>query len=327
MVIIAGFAFWRILAGTGSGEAGRDADPTSPVGFVAENQWTPTAIVPTIDTPESVATSNPAVATVSPAPSATATPFPTATATPTDSPTAPPTPTSTPTATSVPTAEQMETSAVWAYQFLQPPMIDGQPDEWAGWPQFAASHLVYSWSDWDGSADLDAWWQLGWDSDNFYLMARIMDDIHVQQETGVLMFQGDSLELQVDTDLLGDASLSRLSPDDFQIILSPGNFETLPPESFRTTGGVDGTITAAPGQQIRLAAIRTGEGYMLEAAIPWSDLLLVPQEGMMLGIALNVTDNDLLGESRQEVMLSHTPERTLLNPQSWGTLTLLGEKP
>ena len=68
-------------------------------------------------------------------------------------------------------------------------------------------------------------------------------------------------------------------------------------------------------------------GYMLEAAIPWSDLLLVPQEGMMLGIALNVTDNDLLGESRQEVMLSHTPERTLLNPQSWGTLTLLGEKP
>jgi hypothetical protein len=68
--------------------------------------------------------------------------------------------------------------------------------------------------------------------------------------------------------------------------------------------------------------VKTAGGYILEAAVPWSDLSLTPQEGLVIGIALNANDNDTPGPAVQEVMMSHVSTRTLTDPRGWGTLTL-----
>jgi hypothetical protein len=128
--------------------------------------------------------------------------------------------------------------------------------------------------------------------------------------------------MQFDTERNADFGPG-LSPDDYQITLSPGNFADLPPSAFRFQGTENGRILDAPGRhQVSVAAQETSEGYTLEAAIPWTDLNLTPRPGLVIGLALNANDNDVPGTAVQEVMMSHVAGRTLTDPTSWGTLTL-----
>ncbi|MCI0394243.1 MAG: protein kinase [Chloroflexi bacterium] len=201
------------------------------------------------------------------------------------------------------------------------PVIDGILAEWDGYPAVASSFFVHSDSNWNGSEDLTAVWRLGWDNDYLYVAVEVGDDRHVQTQSGDLIFRGDSLDMQIDTDLTGDYGTG-LSPDDFQIIFSPGDFGALPPSVFRFTANADGQIVDAPDHNIVLAAQPAGQGYILEAAIPWADLRVTAVPGLALGLALNANDNDRPGEAVQEVMMSNVAGRTLTNPASWGTLTL-----
>jgi hypothetical protein len=163
---------------------------------------------------------------------------------------------------------------------------------------------------------------LAWDNRNLYIGVSVADDLHVQSQSGNQIYRGDSLELQVDSDRQGDWNSSRLSPDDFQILFSPGDFNGLQPSAFRMRATESGQITDAPGHRIVVSAQRTSVGYDLEAAIPWSDLLITPRSGLVLGAALNANDNDILGAAVQEVMMSNVSTRTLTNPTTWGTMVL-----
>ena len=212
-------------------------------------------------------------------------------------------------------------SNVEAQRFSQPPAVDGELSEWTGRASYTSAYRVYSANGWDGSDDLTAVWRLGWDDDNLYVAVEVTDDTHVQMQTGNQIFQGDSLELQFDTDRAGDYG-PRVSPDDFQIVLSPGDFTRLSPSAFRFRGTNDGEMVDAAGHEVSVAARHTDIGYNLEAAIPWSNLEVTPEPGMVMGLALNANDNDTPGTAAQEVMKSHIPGRTLRNPTTWGTLTL-----
>jgi hypothetical protein len=200
--------------------------------------------------------------------------------------------------------------------------IDGNLAEWSGVVAAASTNRVYSVAGWDGSDDLTAVWQLAWDNNNLYVAVAVTDDTHVQNASGNLIFRGDSLDMQFDT--MRDADFGNgLSPDDFQITLSPGDFAGNPPAAFRYRGTASGEILDAPGgHNVTVAAQQTGTGYTLEAAIPWTDLNLTPSAGLTIGLALNANDNDTPGTAVQEVMLSNMPNRTLTNPTTWGTLTL-----
>jgi hypothetical protein len=212
--------------------------------------------------------------------------------------------------------------AVSAVRLPAPPTLDGDLAEWAGVAAVQSSFLVYRANSWDGSADLQATWQLGWDNTNLYLGVAVSDDRHVQTQTGNQIFRGDSLDIQFDTERIADFGTG-LSPDDYQITLSPGDFAGLPPSAFRFQGTGDGRILDAPGgNRVTLTALQTTTGYNLEAAIPWSDLGLVPEAGLTIGLALNASDDDTPGTAVQEVMMSNMPGRTLTNPTTWGTLTL-----
>ena len=240
---------------------------------------------------------------------------------PTDTPSLVPTVTVVEEPTTEPTEQPIQLTDIEAVRLAVPPIIDGVLDEWGAAPTFQSNHIVYTIDGWDGTDDLVALWRLAWDSSNLYIGVEVNDDIHVQTQTGQLIFRGDSLDMQFDTDRDGDFA-PRLSPDDFQIIYSPGDFGALPPSAVRFRGSEEGQIPEFPGHGITLQSRATTNGYILEAAIPWSDINLNPAEGIVIGLALNANDNDSSGTAAQEVMKSHIASRTLTDPTSWGTLTL-----
>lgn len=222
----------------------------------------------------------------------------------------------------IPTEASQSGSAVEAVRLAETPIIDASLADWAAVPAWSSTHIVYQAAGWDGSDDLQATWRLAWDEGNLYIGVEVIDDIHVQTQSGNQIYRGDSVDMQVDTNRDGDFGPG-LSPDDFQFTFSPGDFAALPPSAFRSQGTTDGQILDAPGgNHVTLAAQGTAVGYNIEAAIPWSDLNLAPFEGMVVGLALNANDNDTPGTAVQEVMKSHVATRTLTDPTGWGTLTL-----
>ena len=201
------------------------------------------------------------------------------------------------------------------------PQLDGELGEWNGFPAVESGYLVYSANGWDETDDVRASWRLGWDAENLYVVAAVDDDVHVQTESGNSIFRGDGVSLQIDTQRTADFA-PRLSPDDFQLNLSPGDFGGNPPAAYLFRGSDEGGLNDSPGHGIRIAARQSGSGYTLEATIPWTDLGIVPQEGLQLGLALNVNDNDTPGTAVQEVMKSHVASRKFNDPTSWGMVTL-----
>lgn len=242
----------------------------------------------------------------------------TATTAPAGPTTAPVEASATPTATE--TAPPPAPSEVVAIQANTAPTIDGALNEYAAAPAIPSAFRVYSAGSWDGSADLNATWRLLWDAQNLYVGVTVVDDIHVQNQSGNQIFRGDSVDIQVDT--APEANAAQVNPETYQIILSPGDFGALGESAFRFQGTESGQIVDAPGHDIAVAAQPTADGYTLEASIPWNNLDVTPAEGLRLGLALNANDNDQPGEAIQEVMMSSVSTRTLTNPRSWGSLTL-----
>lgn len=231
-------------------------------------------------------------------------------------------PTSTLPATAVATNIPLGNGAVEASFTTAPPTIDGNLNDWPGTIAASSNNRVYSVAGWNGTEDCTAVWQLAWDNGNLYVAVTVSDDTHVQTASGNQIFRGDSVDMQFDTARDTDFGAG-LSPDDFQITLSPGDFAGSGPTAFRYQGTANGAILDAPGGNIvTVAAQQTASGYTLEAAIPWSDLNLEPSEGLTIGLALNANDNDTAGTAVQEVMMSHMPNRTLTDPTTWGTLAL-----
>ena len=243
--------------------------------------------------------------------------LPEATTAPAATDTPPPAPTLPPTA--IPPVIATNVNAPF---FSSAPTIDGNLNEWVGVTPVLAAHRTFADASWNGSEDLTAAWQLAWDNNNLYLAVTVLDDIHVQIQSGNLIFQGDSVDMQLDTDRLGDFERNNLSSDDFQITLSPGDFNTLPASVWRWTATDSGSLLDAPDHGIIVRAQRTETGYLIEAAVPWRDLNVTPSTGLVLGASFNATDNDQVGTAVQEVFYSHVASRTLLIPNTWGTLTL-----
>lgn len=245
--------------------------------------------------------------------------------------TTPPTLTSTftpfATTTSFPTVAATQTAAITAditaVQLTPPPTIDGSLLDWP--PNVIpvlSAYRVYQDDEWDGTEDITAVWRLGWDANNLYFIVTVADNIHVQTQTGSQIFRGDSVEIQLDTNL--PHTNTQWDTETFQMDFSPGDFATLPPSVYGWQGAAGGGTQDTFEYTVQLQAQRTATGYMIEAAIPWHDLALIPSPGLVIGLALNITDTDTPGASVQEVFMSTAPNRVFSNPATWGTLTLQG---
>ncbi|MCW5863718.1 MAG: protein kinase [Anaerolineae bacterium] len=310
LLVIIGFLAWNLLGGSRL-DRPQPTDETAPAVALVEATAVVASIGATAPPPTAVA----AIAAVTTDLPPTAAPavavIPTKTSAPPTA--APPTavpPTAAPTdAPVVPAGGQVTAARIPA------PTIDGDLSEWAGRTTYDSPFLVY-WDDgWDSTNDGAVRWHLGWDDANLYIAAQITDDRHVQTQVGNQIYKGDSLEVQIDTDGGGATSVG---PREFQVNLSPGDFATTSPSANLSQGTDDGggMFDATYSYFIAVAAQRTAGGYTVEAAVPWSALLTTPGSGPM-AIALNLDDNDRVGQAVQEAMYSNAPNRLFLDPSTW----------
>ncbi|MEK7312229.1 MAG: sugar-binding protein, partial [Chloroflexota bacterium] len=283
---------------------------------------TPSPLPLPTGTPPPIPTEPPAIGVTLQWP--TDTPAPTVEATNPPSPAMPVTDTAQPTATptSVATATEVARSngtPIHAPRLPVAPGIDGDLSEW-GTLANTINQVSYKPENWTGTNDNSAAFALGWDANNLYIAIAVVDDHFEQTQRNEFIFKGDSTEILLDANLGGDFSDTKLSDDDFQLGLSPGNLATGDPAPQawlwfpKSKSGVPAGAT--------VAAKRVGEGFQLEAAIPWSLFGVTPSGGSRFGFVASASDDDKTGVAEQESLISSVGTRKLPNPTTWGTLIL-----
>lgn len=273
--------------------------PTAPIGF-------PTlTLPPPLESP---------VPTESQAPPS---PWPTATATP-----LPPTPipTRTPTATiSYAGPDKRPKFSMNAYYFSTSPTIDANLEDW-NLDRYLVESVVFGKSKHTGPGDLSGRAMIGWDDKNLYLGIRVIDDEYVQNAKGANLYKGDSLDILLDTDVPSDFYLGALNGDDYQLGISPGS--PAPNESPEAYLWFPKSIEGKR-DTLDIAARTKDDGYVVEAAVPWSVFDVSPKSGQHFGFVFSISDNDNSSNNVQQSMVSFVPIRTLTDPTTWGDLTLV----
>lgn len=122
-----------------------------------------------------------------------------------------------------------------------------------------------------------------WDERAVYLAALVDDDILSSPASGHTVYKNDGLEVYFDIDHDGDAEIDHYNGDDFQYGLFWSQGAPLVWNWSQFNG-------VSPGASIA-GATRAG-GYVLEAAIPWSELGATPRAGLHLGFNVALTDDD-----------------------------------
>jgi hypothetical protein len=298
-----------------------DLDLTMTALFAPGGQYGPslTPNVPPTETPVPVLPSNTPIPPMPVPPTTTPVPA-TATSAPGTVPTVVPT-FLTPTKT--PVVLTRTSPVVDAAYLANSPDLDGVWDEWNN-KAYSFTSVVYGKDSWTGEADLQGSYRLGWDEDYLYVAVKVLDDQYVQNASGQDIYKGDSIELLIDTNLQDDFYYDRLSADDYQLGLSPGNDK--PGEDEEAYLWFPSSV-AGSRSKVKIAAVggTDSEGrklYRLEAAIPWSVLGITPYRGLTMGFLIGVSDNDKEGSTNQQTLISSSPYRVLVDPTTWGQVTL-----
>lgn len=202
------------------------------------------------------------------------------------------------------------------------PVLDGTYEEWIEKTEkYKLPYRVYGASKWTNQADLEGAFGAVWDNTNLYISVKVTDDSYNQRKSGEMLYEGDSVEILIDGNLYGDYYVQKLDGDDFQIGLSAGNPAAgINPEAYIWyPSAKKGTSTSIQMSKV----FETGSNiYRVEAAIPWSLLGITPKDGLHIGFAVSISDNDSTTSDGQDTMISTTAYRNFLNPATWGELIL-----
>ena len=202
------------------------------------------------------------------------------------------------------------------------PVLDGTYEEWIDKTEkYKLPYRVYGASKWKDQADLEGAFGAVWDNTYLYISVKVTDDSYNQRKSGEMLYKGDSVEILIDANLYGDYYVQNLGGDDFQIGLSAGNpAASINPEAYIWyPSAKKGTSTA-----IKMSSVfeTSSNIYRVEAAIPWSLLGITPKDGLHIGFAVSISDNDSTTSDGQDTMISTTAYRNFLNPTTWGELIL-----
>ncbi|HWQ46271.1 MAG TPA: sugar-binding protein [Longilinea sp.] len=201
------------------------------------------------------------------------------------------------------------------------PVMDGDWGDWkARTTERPCEILIFGSGAWSGADDLQASYIVGWDSTYLFLGFKVRDTVYAQNASGANIFQGDSIDILIDTNYLGDLNSTAMSIDDYQLGISPGNPSTSGTRSafLWQPAGIAGDRSS----QIVVASVGGDGIYRVEVAIPWSMLGVTPSSGLQLGFLVSVSDNDDRSANVQESMVSAYRGRSISNPTTWGAITL-----
>jgi hypothetical protein len=203
--------------------------------------------------------------------------------------------------------------------------VDGRLDDWSGEPTFTiqdGSRVVYLAENetWGGPGDLSARAWVGWSDEGLYMAFDVTDNRIVQEWSGADLWQGDYVEVQLDTLFDLDYNDHTVNEDDYQFGFTPGDFNTHPAGAYAWLGAVSEDML----QQIQQAQTRTETGYILEVFLP-GDLLPAVNfsEGTVIGLNVNPSDCDT-PDVVQRLMLSTSTIRVRTDPTTLGKVTLVG---
>jgi hypothetical protein len=194
------------------------------------------------------------------------------------------------------------------------PVIDGNLQDWANKGVLlelkTAEQVTHNRDAWKGPQDLSGWVKFAYDDKYFFVACQVIDNIVIQDSSGVEIWRGDHVMLTV------DFARSGKSGDLIQMGLSPGSLKAagdsvpdIKPELviWRPTGmSIEGAIVAAR---------RTEQGYDLEAAIPWTVLKVRPIKYQTFGLQVAFSDCDSRPSVQEKVMSNSTRPWEPLNPK------------
>jgi len=223
-------------------------------------------------------------------------------------------------------------------------VMDGDLAGWEPPIQKVTNYVIYGPSNWTDNDDSSYSVVAGWDKDYLYLGVRVWDDkyvqeasgskIYLEEASGSKIYLGDSIEIHFDRYVSGDYYLHAMTADDYQIGISPGQGSIVYVTSY---GKVAAATVSNPPQaylwfpkskagikdEIKIGAVKTGQGYMVEWKIPWSLLGVTnPSAGDHYGFAISINDNDLAGTQTQQTVVSNVGTRVYSDPTTWGDLYL-----
>jgi hypothetical protein len=217
---------------------------------------------------------------------------------------------------------------------IPPVVVNGVLDEWDATLPYTIDNHVWHKSGLSNDSD-HATFSLKWDTQYLYIAVHVIDNMFMQRTegNGSTMYNGDSLEILLDTDLQGDYCNHYLNADDYQLGLSPGDLVPAVPATpvsgpgmylWNPTSKIGIVANTTTGSQI--ASATTGDGYIIEARLSWGIFDLPAQNivGRIFGFAMSVSDNDDTGANVQERMISNDPNRDFTDPTTWSTMQLEG---
>lgn len=204
-------------------------------------------------------------------------------------------------------------------------ILDAKFDEWEPF-DYVSDIPVFGPENWWGEADAAMEWSVMWNPDFLLLAVRVSDDAFAQLATGRDIARGDGLELLLDTDLAGDASIDELSDDDYQLGLSPGDL-------FDPAGRPEGYLWLPQEKEgpmplpMAFRRIENESDWEGEIMFPWALFDTIPTIGREYGFILSLNDNDRPGEIDLQSILTHVEGRVVTDPTTWGRLVLEPPRP
>jgi len=166
--------------------------------------------------------------------------------------------------------------------------IDGRLDDWEGYEPLRLDRRDQVVGPWKGPEDLSARVYLAWDEEYLYFAAAVRDDVFCQNFSGADTWQGDSVQIALDT---SDDDSGELDEGDYEFTLA------LTPEGERVFKlfFMEGKLKGEETDDVILKIeIDHGRGlHIYEAAIPWGQLgTFRPRSGAVCGFNVVVNDND-----------------------------------
>lgn len=163
---------------------------------------------------------------------------------------------------------------VSAAGFVVPPTIDGLDDDWDDVQDIYLGHTEVD--NGDGDPTFGASWRLGWNSEHYFVFVDVADAAVTQhhEAESALLFHGDSVHF----DLGGyrdEGEEQEGSPEDVKVLLAPtpdGEVVSALVPWPGIPGLGNAPLTAGPVPGIVAATVVHGDGYTIEAAIPWESL-------------------------------------------------------
>ena len=170
--------------------------------------------------------------------------------------------------------------------------IDGKADDW-GADGFKVEALAPKNGKVKSAADLDAHVRLGWNDQGLLVLVTVRDDQCVESDSIEKLWQNDCVELWL-AERRGGSNL-------IQAAVAPGM--DVRHTSLRTQlydRREDPALQKMP-PAITAARSVTGDGYVLEASIPWSDVGVTPSMGVEVGFQCSVDDSDAVSNRAADV--------------------------